>query len=62
MVMGYLNREKYAPELHVKSQHLHLHAQLNQNPLERPLALADVDNLSVEDLLRRQTALRSLTM
>lgn len=62
MVMGHLNREKYAPELHIKSQHLHLHGQLNQNPLERPLAMADVDNLSVEDLLTRQKALRSLPL
>ena len=60
MVMGQLHREKYAPETLVKQQHLHLHGVPGGNPLEQPLAVADVDNLSIDDLLDRQRALRRL--
>ncbi len=60
MVMGHLNRPKYAPETMVKQNHLHLHGGVDRNPLEHPLAIADVDNLNVEDLFERQNALRRL--
>ena len=55
---GQLHREKYAPETLVKSAHLHLHGAREGDQGPSVLALDDIDRVSIDDLLRRQSTMR----